>query len=280
VRLARLGRTLLQGTFLVLWSVVWISLALLVALLTWNRDVPLAMARRCWAPPLIWATGARYVVDPVPAIDFSRPHIFVMNHQSMLDIACAFASIPVNLRFVAKNILKFIPFLGWYMWMTGMIFVDRSRGTKAVRSFARAAAKIRAGASIIVFPEGTRSRDGSILPFKRGPFALALQAGVAIVPVAIEGSGRVLGAGGFQIQPGVIRLKIGQPITVQACAERTPSGRDQLMQQVRAALIALHREIGGAGEGASAALTSDADLRAEAEDASCPGARHAVEALE
>jgi 1-acyl-sn-glycerol-3-phosphate acyltransferase len=155
----------------------------------------------------------------------------------------------VNLRFVAKNVLKFIPFLGWYMWMTGMIFVDRSKGTKAVRSFAKAAAQIRAGANIIVFPEGTRSRDGSILPFKRGPFALALQAGVAIVPVAIEGSGRVMCAGGFRLEPGLVRLKIGQPI---ATTGRAAQGRDQLMREVRAALIDLHRQIGGVGDDARA----------------------------
>jgi 1-acyl-sn-glycerol-3-phosphate acyltransferase len=240
-----LARTILQGAFLVVWSIVWITLALLLTLVTWNRNLPLVMARRCWAPALIWATGAQYRVDPLPAIDFSQPHIFVMNHQSALDIACAFASIPVNLRFVAKNVLKFIPFLGWYMWMTGMIFVDRSKGTRAVRSFAKAAAKIRAGANIIVFPEGTRSRDGSILPFKRGPFALALQAGVAIVPVAIEGSGQVMCAGGFRLAPGLVRLKIGHPIPTTG---RKAQGRDQLMRDVRAALIDLHRQIGGVGD--------------------------------
>ena len=251
MKVAALSRTLLQAAFLAVWSVVWISLALLVALVTWNRSAPLVMARRCWAPALIRATGARYQVDAMPPIDFSVPHIFVMNHQSMLDIACAFASIPVNLRFVAKNVLKFVPFLGWFMWLTGMIFVDRSRGTQAVRSFAKAAVKIREGASIIVFPEGTRSRDGSILPFKRGPFALALQAGVAIVPVAIEGSGQVLGAGGFRLAPGLVRLRIGQPI---ATAGRAAHERDQLRREVRLALIDLHREIGGAGGADEAVL--------------------------
>jgi 1-acyl-sn-glycerol-3-phosphate acyltransferase len=273
VKVAALARSILQGLFLAVWSVLWISLALLVALVTWNRNAPLVMARRCWAPALIWVTGARYQVEPLPPIDFSAPHIFVMNHQSMLDIACAFASIPVNLRFVAKNVLKFVPFLGWYMWMTGMIFVDRTRGTKAVRSFAKAAVRIRAGANILIFPEGTRSRDGSILPFKRGPFALALQAGVAIVPVAIEGSGQVLGAGGFRIAPGQVRLKVGHPI---ATAGRPAQARDQLMHEVRAALIELHRTIGGSGgTGDGVAIPIAARDRAAA-DAPCASATTAA----
>lgn len=245
-----LARTILQTTFVVVWSVVWITVAALVALVTLNRSAPLAMARRIWAPALIWVTGARYRVEPLPAaLDLSQPHVFVMNHQSMLDIACAFATIPVNLRFVAKDVLKFIPFVGWYMWMTGMIFVDRSRGARALRSLARAAAQIRDGASILVFPEGTRSRDGEILPFKRGPFALALQAGVPVVPVAIEGSGQVLPAGRFRVRPGEVRLVVGTPI---ATAGRQRKERDQLMMEVREALVDLHRQIGGRGAAVAA----------------------------
>jgi 1-acyl-sn-glycerol-3-phosphate acyltransferase len=239
-----LTRSVLTGLFLAVWSAVWISLAVTLTLVTFNRSVPLAMARRFWAPALIGVTGARYRVEPLPSLDLSAPHIFVMNHQSMLDIACAFASIPVNLRFIAKDILKFVPFLGWYMWLTGMIFIDRSRGTRALRSLHKAAERIRGGASILVFAEGTRSRDGSILPFKGGPFLLALQAGVPIVPVAIDGSGKVLPTGGFTITPGEVRLKMGQPIPT---AGRPRGDRDRLMTEVRDALADLHRQIGGRG---------------------------------
>ncbi|HEY0708309.1 MAG TPA: lysophospholipid acyltransferase family protein [Polyangia bacterium] len=239
-----LPRTVFQGLFLLGWSAGWISLALLVAAVTWSRELPLAMARKIWAPPLIRLTGARYQVDPLPALDFSRPHIFVMNHQSMLDIACAFAALPVNLRFVAKNVLKFVPFLGWYMWATGMIFVDRTKGVRALRSLAQAAARVRDGASILAFPEGTRSKTGEVLPFKRGLFALAMEAGVPIVPVAIEGSGKVLSSGRFHCVPGDVRLRVGAPI---ATAGRPRNGRDALMNEVRDALLELHRQIGGGG---------------------------------
>ncbi|HEY0713868.1 MAG TPA: lysophospholipid acyltransferase family protein, partial [Polyangia bacterium] len=112
-----------------------------------------------------------------------------------------------------------------------------------LRSLTKAAARIREGASILAFPEGTRSRTGEVLPFKRGLFALALEAGVPIVPVAIEGSGKVLSAGTLRCVPGDVRLKVGTPI---ATAGRSRNGRDALMNEVRDALLDLHRQIGGA----------------------------------
>ena len=150
------------------------------------------MARRLWAPGLRWVSGARILVEPLPEIDWSRPHVFVMNHQSALDIVVAFlAMLPVNLRFVAKHVLKYVPFLGWYMWATGMIFVHRGRRGAAMGSLVEARPGACAAApTSLVFPEGTRSRDGNLQAFKKGAFVLASQAGVPIVPVAIEGSGR------------------------------------------------------------------------------------------
>lgn len=234
----------LQALFLVLWSVLWISLALVATALTFNREIPLAMARRFWAPALIKATGARLKVTALPPVDWSKPHIFVMNHQSMLDIPCAFAVLPANLRFVAKNVLKYVPFLGWYMWLTGMVFVDRSNRKQALRSLGAAGNQIRSGATVLAYPEGTRSTDGRILPFKKGPFVLALEAGVPIVPVSIEGSGRVLPSGGFRIRSGEVRMKVGIPIPT---AGRKAEERELLLREVRDAIVALNLELGGRG---------------------------------
>jgi 1-acyl-sn-glycerol-3-phosphate acyltransferase len=243
----------LQAIFLGAWSVFWISLALLVTVLTGNGERALAMARRFWAPGLLWAAGAKLSVDPFPELDWSKPHIFALNHESSLDIPCAFAALPVNLRFIAKHTLAKVPFLGWYMRMTGMVFVNRSDRSQAVESLARAGERIRAGANILAFPEGTRSRDGKILPFKKGVFVVALEAGVPIVPVAIHGSGAVLPTGGFRVKGGPVRLKVGKPIETQG---RGTDARDALLIEVREAIIELHRSLGGAG--------SDAEPIAEA----------------
>lgn len=246
----------LQVLLLLAWSVFWISLAGLMLLLTRDGDVPLMMARRFWAP-LHWRiTGSRMEVEPLPDIDWSRPHVFLMNHQSALDIPCAFAALPVNLRFVAKHVLRYVPFLGQYMAMTGMIFVDRSRHSAAVRSMREAGERIREGASILAFPEGTRSRDGRIMPFKKGPFVLALEAGVPVVPVAIEGTGQVLPTGSLAPRRHLIRVKVGRPIETKG---RDLAERDALLREAREALIQLHRDIGGAGGGTEAPAPADSD---------------------
>lgn len=242
---------LLQALFVVCWSLFWMTLAILIGFVTRNDHLPLAMARRGYSPALFKAALARFHVEPLPDVDWSKPYVFVMNHQSMLDIPAAFAAIPADLRFVAKKVLKYVPVLGWYMRVTGMIFVDRSNRIQAVKSLKHAADKIRNGKSIIAYPEGTRSRDGRILPFKKGAFVLALEAGVPIIPVAIDGSGKVLPTDTFKVRPGTIRLKVGQPIPT---AGRSPEQRDSLVHEVRDALIRLHREIGGAGGDESDAI--------------------------
>src|SRR4051812_2438673 len=146
----------LQALFVAVWCVFWMSLALVALIVTFNQEVPLWMARRCWAPALIFATGATFRPEPFPDFDWKQPHIYAMNHQSMMDICCAFAAIPANLRFVAKHTLAYVPFLGWYMAATGMIFINRSNRAEALKSLKRAGERIRAGKNIIVYPEGTR----------------------------------------------------------------------------------------------------------------------------
>lgn len=235
---------IVQGLFLAFWSMLWISLALLVGLVTRRQELALAMARRFWAPGLRWISGARVQVDPLPPIDWRQPHVFVMNHESMLDIVIAFVVLPVNLRFVAKHVLKYVPFLGWYMWSTGMIFVHRSRGGVSMGSLEQAGARVRAGANVLVFPEGTRARGDGFLPFKKGAFVLATAAQVPVVPVAIEGSRRCLPPDGFRPRPGVVRVKVGAPIPT------TGLQRDdlpELVQRARQALSEMHVSLGGQG---------------------------------
>ena len=235
---------IVQALFLGFWSVLWISLAMLVAVLTRKQELALAMARRIWAPPLRWSGQARVDLEPMPDLDWSQPHVFVMNHESMLDIVIAFIVLPVNLRFVAKHILKYVPFLGWYMWSTGMIFVHRGKNGVSMGSLQEAGARVRAGANVLVFPEGTRARGEGFLPFKKGAFVLATAAQIPIVPVAIAGSGRCLPSGGFRARPGTVRVKVGAPIPTAGL------GRDDLpdlVDRTRRALSEMHVSIGGRG---------------------------------
>ena len=105
-----------------------------------------------------------------------------------------------------------MPFIGWYMYATGMIFVDRSNRAKAIASLDRAGKLIKRGRDVLMFPEGTRSKTGKIGEFKKGPFMLATKGDIAVVPVAILGTEKALPAGKFTLRPGSVSVRIGKPM--------------------------------------------------------------------
>jgi 1-acyl-sn-glycerol-3-phosphate acyltransferase len=220
----------LQLTFTLLWSAVGITAALVVLALTRRQAAPLAMARRFWGPGLLRGAGARVQVEGADELDASGAYVFASNHQSMIDVPTLFVALPAPLRFVVKRELRAVPFLGWYIGAMGMVFVDRAGRRDAVRSIRRVPEILRAGESVACFPEGTRSRDGTIGPFKGGPFAMAIEAGVPVVPVALIGTGAVLPRSGFRVRPGVIRVRVGRPIPTAGLAV---SQRRELAQRVR-----------------------------------------------
>lgn len=202
----------LQLAFTALWTAGCITFAGAIYLVLRDRGVAIMLARRLWAPVLMFFAGARLrvsgAVDEIPP----DPVIFVSNHQSIIDICALFRGLPRPVRFVAKRELGRIPFLGWYIRAMGMVFVDRrGRGRGVVDAMV---GLLRSGSDVIAFPEGTRTRDGSIATFRRGPFEAALVAGARLVPVAIRGAHAVLPAGGFHPRPGLIELVIGEPLEV------------------------------------------------------------------
>jgi 1-acyl-sn-glycerol-3-phosphate acyltransferase len=240
---------MLHNLFCIL--IYWVSLivltpfALVMMLVRWDTSASIWLARNGWSPILLWAGGAKLIVEGGEHVDPSRPTIYLSNHQSTIDIPVLFLAIPVNsLRFIAKSELKYVPVLGWYMQLAKFIFIDRGNRRRAVESMDRAGERIRSGVSIIAFPEGTRSPDGRILPFKKGPFALALKAKVAVCPVTIEGSGKLMPKAKWTITPGPIRVKIGAPISTEAM---TDQDRELLMRRVRDVIIDQSLALGGKG---------------------------------
>lgn len=227
-----------QLVFTLAWTAGGICMALLVRLATGSQRWPLRMAARLWAPGLMAGAGARLQVEGAEAIDWSRPHVLVANHQSVIDACALFRATPVPLRFVLKQEMTRMPFVGWYARQMGMLFIERGTSRSSPQRLRDAVALVRQGATLCAFPEGTRSRDGSVRPFKGGAFQVALQAGVPIVPIAIEGSGAVLPAAGFKVRPGMIRVRIGDPIPT---AGLKPNDRHALAQRAHDAVVALQR---------------------------------------
>lgn len=243
---SRLGWALLNGVqalYTVLVTCGGIPFALLLRVVSGSAHLPLRMAAVYWAPVLLHGAGARLRIDGVERVDWSRPCVLVVNHQSMIDPCVLFRAVPVPLRFVLKAEMARVPFVGRYARAMGMVFLDRSARRSALRSLEQAASIVRAGGSVCVFPEGTRSHDGGIGRFKPGAFQIALAAGVPVVPVAIAGSGAVLPPSGFAVRPGVIRLRFGTPLALPEGEAHT--ARDVLAQQAEHAVAGLLQALRG-----------------------------------
>jgi 1-acyl-sn-glycerol-3-phosphate acyltransferase len=247
--LARLGWALLnvvQFLTTLAWCALCISLALVVRVLTLGPEASLKLARVLWAPFLLWGAGARLRTEIPPEVDFHTAHLFAANHQSYIDIVALYAALPVTLRFVVKRELALVPFLGWYVAAMDMVFIDRGSSHRAIASLRRAAAKLESGRNVLCFPEGTRTRTGVMGPFRNGPFAMAIEAGVPVVPVSVQGSGAVMPPGGFAFRPGTITVRLGKPIPTEGL---TAAQRAELAQRVQAEIATLLAETPRAAAG-------------------------------
>jgi len=166
---------------------------------------------RMWSRLILATTGVRVSTQGMDRLEPGRTYVFVANHQSIYDIPILFWSLPYQLRIIAKDSLGNVPFLGWHLRRTGHMLVDR-RHPDPTRIFGWAARLMSNGLSLIVFPEGTRSRDGRVARFKGGSFYLALEAGLPVVPLSVVGSRHVMLKGRLTTYPGEVRLIVHEPI--------------------------------------------------------------------
>jgi 1-acyl-sn-glycerol-3-phosphate acyltransferase len=170
---------------------------------------------RTWSRLILTTTGVRVDVEGLERLTPGGTYVFVANHQSIYDIPILFWALPFQLRIIAKESLGNFPFIGWHLRRTGHMLVDRRRPDR-VGILGWAAQLTRNGLSLFVFPEGTRSRDGRVGPFKGGSFKLALEAGLTVVPVSVVGSRHVMLKGRLATYPGRVRLVIHEPIETSA----------------------------------------------------------------
>jgi 1-acyl-sn-glycerol-3-phosphate acyltransferase len=204
-------------------------LALPAGLIDSTGDLVLALAR-LWARVLLGVPGVKVEVVQHAPLDPKRPYVVMANHASMIDIWAVFVGVPVPLRFIAKKQLGAIPLFGWAMRAGRFIFIDRQNAASARRSIEEAARRIKSGQSVVIFPEGTRTRDGSLGAFKKGGFHLAIDSSADIVPVAIRGSRELMPRGSALIRAGHVRLELGEPISTAGLG---PADRDALVVRVR-----------------------------------------------
>jgi len=175
---------------------------------------------RWWCRLIAWTIGARIKVRGSENLERARAYVYMANHCSLVDIPAMFAYLPYQFKIMAKKELFYVPFMGWHLWTAGNFPVDRSDPRRTARSLRNVVDGVRAGKSLAVFPEGTRSPDGELGEFKPGSFKIALRAGVPVVPIAIRGTHQVLPKHSLVPRPGKVEVIIGSPISTSGMTEK------------------------------------------------------------
>jgi len=225
---------LLRLALIVLYTLVIATITIVLSILVPGGSTLRPLAR-LWSWLVLRTCRVRSRAIYHPHLDPGRPSIYIANHQSQFDIPALALAMKSDFRMVSKRELLYVPVFGWALWFAGFVFIDRTDRAKAIQSLDRTARMFRKGTSVVVFAEGTRSPDRRLLPFKKGGFILALQAGVPIVPVSIRGGHDVLPKGSLRIRPGIIEVVFGEPVPTSSYSLET---RDDLIAAVRERITA------------------------------------------
>jgi 1-acyl-sn-glycerol-3-phosphate acyltransferase len=232
----------LHTAIIIVW-VVLVTLVLgivviLVAFFSRTGNSPHLIAR-AWARSILIVASIPVRIEGIENLNIDGSYILMPNHQSNFDIPVLLGCLPVQFRWLAKAELFKIPIFGRGMRGCGYISIDRSNRKSAFRSLAEAAQKIRNGVSVLIFPEGTRSWDGEIQPFKKGGFVLSVDAGVPIIPIVISGTRAVMPKGKLLIRKQPVEMTILAPITT---SDYTRKSKDELMGVVKDTISEAYKE--------------------------------------
>jgi 1-acyl-sn-glycerol-3-phosphate acyltransferase len=224
---------------LIFWTILLAGGGLILSIFEWKGKI-LGHVAHIWSKLILASAGVKYSVKGLDQLDQNLNYIFVGNHESAFDIPLAWAGIKHHLVSVSKIELKWIPIFGWAMQAAKHIFVDRSNRLKAIKSLQNAAESIKKNPrSVMLFPEGTRSKDGKIHQFKKGGLLLAIKAQLPVVPMALCGTRDVAVKGARHLIPTPIELRIGKPIDTKGM---TFDDRNILTEKVFKEVVRLKSE--------------------------------------
>ena len=221
-----------------IWTTILGTVGALASLFEANRGRTMGYCARIWANLILISSGIPYKVIGLEQLDPASQYIFAGNHGSGFDIPLAFAALPYWLVPVAKIELRKVPVLGWVMSAGGHIFVDRSSHEKSISSMMKARdSLIKTPRSVMLWPEGSRTKDGTIAPFKKGGLLISIETGMTVVPVAFVNSYKLHKKGSWRVYKIAIEIRIGKPITVINYTKET---RQDFANKVRDAVVQLH----------------------------------------
>jgi 1-acyl-sn-glycerol-3-phosphate acyltransferase len=218
-------RNILVNGFIAVHSMIFCLWGIFLSFFWSGRTVHFKCAVP-WAKTILRVCGVKVRVNGLENIDPGKPGIYLSNHQSYFDIFILLACLPVDFKFLLKQELMKIPLLGRAVRGAEYVAIDREDPRKALRSIKEAAERIRGGASLLIFPEGTRSEDGGLQPYKKGGFRLALKAGCDVIPIGIIGSCKIVPKGTLRFRPGNVTMNVGKPVPAGGYSKRD---MDQLM---------------------------------------------------
>jgi len=224
---------MIRSGFIIGWIVLTTAffaiLAIVVSFFTRTGN-PVHIVARVWSQSILMGSRVHVGVRGLANIKPDKSYVYMANHQSNFDIPVLLGYLPVQFRWLAKAELFKIPVFGRAMLGAGYVEIDRFNRKSAFESIEKAAQRMKDGVSVMIFPEGTRSKDGSVQPFKKGGFVMAIQSGVPIIPVILRGTWPIMAKSSLRINPGDVEMEIGEPIDTSGYSMET---KEELMDRVR-----------------------------------------------
>jgi 1-acyl-sn-glycerol-3-phosphate acyltransferase len=226
-------RFIFLNAFVLVHTIVFGTYGVLLALLGSSARFVHFYCAVPWAKVILKVCGVGVQVEGIENIQENEPCIYMSNHTSYFDIFALLSTLPIDFKFIVKEELMRIPIFGSAMRRAGYIGIERDEPRKALKSMHEAAERIKHGASVLIFPEGTRSEDGRLQSFKPGGFHLAFRSGCDIVPITITGSHEIVPKGSLRIRKGTIRVVVGKAISLKG---QTKKNMGRVMEEVTTAM--------------------------------------------
>lgn len=226
-----------RGLFAVVTIVaatVVLALTLILISLFTSSGRPGYVISRIWAWVCSRALGVAASLHGAEKVAPGTSYVVTPNHQSNADILALLRMLPTPYRWVIKRELVKIPVFGWGLARTGAVSIDRSNTAQAVERLRKSVDKLKGGWSLLIYPEGTRTRDGNVQPFKKGAFMLAVNTGIPILPVTVNGAFKMLPKSAYLPIPGHVAITIGDPIPTEGL---TQADVPELMERTRQAVL-------------------------------------------